>query len=199
MPHSGASTMALDIAVVEPAPQARPARSMLALALFAASLLVGLGVAAVLALRAQDAEPPAPTALTAPAAKSQPEEAPVPVEPAAAPAAQPVAETIPEFPSPEEVPTTVAPVRFLITSEPSGARVTYEGRDLGETPVELEVPAASDGVASAQLTFSLEGYQRATVVAQGNEASVRFTQRLKKKSVSRSSESEKSGYKEDPY
>jgi serine/threonine-protein kinase len=200
LPHSGASTMALDIAVVEPVPQARPARSMLALALFAASLLVGLGVAAVLALRAQDAEPPTPTALTAPAVKSQPEEAPpAPVAPAAAPAAQPVAETIPEFPSPEEVPTTVAPVRFLITSEPSGARVTYEGRELGETPVELEVPASSDGVASAQLTFSLEGYQRATVVAQGNEASVRFTQRLKKKSVSRTSESEKSGYKEDPY
>jgi serine/threonine-protein kinase len=104
-----------------------------------------------------------------------------------------------ELPPLEEVPNTVAPVRFLITSEPSGARVTYEGRELGTTPVELEVPTASDGVASAQLTFSLEGYQRATVVAQGNEPSVRFTQRLKKKSVSRSPESEKSGYKEDPY
>ena len=193
---SGANTMALDIAVVEPAAPARPARSMLALALFAASLLVGLGVAAVLALRAQEAEP---TAVTTPAAKSQPTEPPATVAPATAPAAQPVAEKAVDLPPLEEIPATVAPIRFLITSEPSGARVAYEGRDLGETPVELEVPAASDGVASAQLTFSLEGYQRATVVAQGNEPSVRFTQRLKKKSVSRTPESEKSGYKEDPY
>jgi serine/threonine-protein kinase len=200
LPPSGASTMALDIAVMEPAASGKPARSMLALALFAASLLVGLGVAAVLALRAQDAEPTAPLALTAPAAHAQPETPSTAAEPVAAPAPQPAAERVTELEPLEEVPNTVAPtIRFLITSEPSGARVSYEGRDLGQTPVELEVPSATDGVASAQLTFSLEGYQRATVVAEGNEPSVRFTQKLKKKSGSRSPESEKSGYKEDPY
>jgi serine/threonine-protein kinase len=199
-PPSGASTMALDIAVMEPAaPAARPARSMLALAIFAASLLVGLGVAAVLALRAQDAEAPAPTAVTAPAAQPQTAPPPPAEQPAAAPVAPPEAAVAPGLEPLEEVPTTVAPIRFLITSEPSGARVSYEGRELGQTPVELEVPAASDGVASAQLTFSLEGYQRATVVAQGNEPSVRFTHKLKKKAASRPAESEKSGYKEDPY
>jgi serine/threonine-protein kinase len=92
--------------------------------------------------------------------------------------------------------TEPAPIRFIIDSEPAGARVTYEGRVLGETPVELTVPPSTDGHASARLTFVLDGYQRFTAIAEGEGPVVRFNQKLKKKSGSRSADT---GYKEDPY
>ena len=49
---------------------------------------------------------------------------------------------------------------------------------LGETPVELPVPPAADGRASARLTFALEGYQRVTAIAEGEGPVVRLTQKL---------------------
>jgi serine/threonine-protein kinase len=93
-----------------------------------------------------------------------------------------------------------APIRILVDSEPGGAKVTYEGRVLGETPVELRVPPSTDGRASARLTFALEGYQRLTAIAEGEGPVVRFTQKLKKKSASRNStDKDSAGYKDDPY
>jgi len=94
------------------------------------------------------------------------------------------------------VETAPAPIRFRIDSEPKRAKVQYEGRLLGVTPVELPVPPAADGRASVRLTFMLEGYQRITTIAAGEGPEVRFSQKLsKKKSGSRSADR----YKEDPY
>jgi serine/threonine-protein kinase len=194
---SGASTVALDIAVEEPAKPAN--RRALPLALFAGSLLLGLGVAAVIALRApppQALPTPAPTSVAAPAEKApapaaQPLAAEQPAAPAPRPAAEPVAPTVAAPPQSEP-----APIRFIIDSEPAGARVTYDGRMLGETPVVLTVPPGTDGRASARLTFVMEGYQRFTAIAEGEGPVVHFNQKLKKKSGSRSADT---GYKEDPY
>jgi serine/threonine-protein kinase len=190
---TGTSTVALDIAVEEE--PAKPAPRTLPLALFAASLLLGLGVAAILALRApapQAAAPtPTPESVQAapPAVKVPPAEQP----PAPAAQAQRPAEEV-------AAPAEAAPIRFLLDSEPSGARVTYEGRLLGATPVELPVPPGADGRASARLTFSLDGYQRVTIIAEGEGPVVRYSQKLKKKSGSRSAAGRDSdGYKDDPY
>jgi serine/threonine-protein kinase len=187
---SGASTVALDIAVEEPA---RSGRRMLPLALFGGSLLLGLGVAVVLALRAPQAPPsPAVTQTTAPAAHD-----PAPQPPPQPPTEQPPPSAVPELSA--LTPASPAPIRFLLSSEPTGAMVTYEGRELGITPLELEVPPGAEGHASARLSFSLEGYQRAAITLEGHEPVVRFTQKLKKKPAPRPAEAEKSGYKEDPY
>jgi serine/threonine-protein kinase len=69
------------------------------------------------------------------------------------------------------------------------------------TPVELEVAPGEDGRARARLTFSMEGYQRVTVLATGQGPLVPFHQKLvpfhpksKKKSASRPGT-----YKDDPY
>ncbi|QRN99255.1 protein kinase [Archangium violaceum] len=198
---TGASTVALDIAVEEPAKPA--ARRTLSLALFSGSLLLGLGVAAVVALRSTAPQPsptpaPEPVAATAPAKQAtpapEPEIIPAPLVPPQ-PAAQPAAA--------EAAPTEAAqptPIRMLIASEPGGARVLYEGRMLGETPVELMVPPGADGRASARLTFVLEGYQRLTTIAEGEGPVIRFNQKLKKKSASRTStDRDSAGYKDDPY
>jgi serine/threonine-protein kinase len=98
------------------------------------------------------------------------------------------------------------PIRFLIASEPGGALVTYEGRALGETPVELLVPPGPDGRASARLTFSLDGYHLVTVIAEGEGSVVFFNQKLKKKlgfqkklGFRSAVDKDSSRYKDDPY
>jgi serine/threonine-protein kinase len=195
---TGASTVALDIAVVEPAAKPAPRRT-LPLALFGGSLLLGLGVAAMLALRT-----PAPSPTPAPEPTPA---APVVQAPAAAvppPAAEPSAPApLAAQPATEPEPTVVAQpafTHFLILSEPNGARVMYEGRVVGETPLELTVSPGADGRALARLTFSLDGYQRVTATAEGEGPVVRFSQKLtKKKSGSRSKADKDNGYKEDPY
>ena len=198
-PASGASTVALDLDIAVEEEPAKPARRTLPLALFAGSLLLGLGVAAILALRAPapQAAPASPPVVTAPAVK-----APPPVEQSSAaeptaPAQRAAAEPTPAVDAPPA--SEPAPTRFLITSEPEGAKVMYEGGLLGETPMEIQVPSGMDGRASARLTFALDGYQRVTVTAEGEGPLVHFTQKLKKKSGSRAADRDSSGYKEDPY
>ena len=95
---SGASTVALDIAVEEPSRAS--ARRALPVALFGGSLLLGVGVAAVLALRA-----PEPTAPSAPEPAPTTRAAPVGKEPSP-PAAQPPAP--PPLPVPEATPPAAA-------------------------------------------------------------------------------------------
>ncbi|AKJ07113.1 serine/threonine-protein kinase [Archangium gephyra] len=209
---TGASTVALDIAVEEM--PAKPAsRRTLPLALFAGSLLLGLTVAAVVAVRAPAPQPlpaPEPTQAVAPAVKTpapeQPAaEQPAPEQPAAAaeaapavPAQQPAAE--PAVVAAAPAPAEPVAILFVIDSEPAGAKVLYGGRVLGQTPLELPVPPGANGRASARLTFALEGYQRATAIAAGEGPVVRHTQKLKKKSGSRSaSDRNSAGYKDDPY
>jgi eukaryotic-like serine/threonine-protein kinase len=158
---TGASTVALDIAVEEPAKPA--SRRTLPLALFGGALL--LGVAAVLALRAPTPEPTAaaPVVQTPPAMPAAPAQQQPSAQPAPAVAAQP------------------APTHFLIESEPNGARVMYEGRVVGETPLELAVTPGADGRAIARLTFSLDSYQPVTATAVGEGPVARFSQKLKKR------------------
>jgi serine/threonine-protein kinase len=91
----------------------------------------------------------------------------------------------------------VASVLFKIDSEPRGARVSYGGKDVGVTPLELPVPAGAEGRASAELTFTLDGYQRTVATAEGEGPEQAFLQKLKKKSARPKGGS--SGYKDDPY
>jgi eukaryotic-like serine/threonine-protein kinase len=185
-----ASTQSLDVSVDEAGAGKR--RNSLPMALFGGAVLIGVAVALVLALRSPTPKPVAelpPPLPTQPAGSGTPaadtHEA-TPIEPE-------------ELPTPKAVPTPPELVRFLIASEPSGARVTYAGKNLGTTPVELKIPAGDSGRARAELTFDLGGYTRTTVTAEGVGPEVRFTQRLKKK-TSRSSKSPGSnGYKDDPY
>ncbi|WP_164009321.1 serine/threonine protein kinase [Pyxidicoccus trucidator] len=196
---SGPSTMALDISVEET--PTKPSRRPLAIGLFAGSLLLGLGVAAFLAFR-----PTTPTPLPlAPSTGQLPSsEAPVPA-PARAAAASPgtsLGADDDELALAPLSPSPVKPVRFLIASEPSGARVTYLGQDMGPTPLNLEVAPEEGGRASAQLTFSLEGYSRVTVVAKGEGPEARHTQKLQPKKKATTKPGKASGsspYKDDPY
>jgi serine/threonine protein kinase len=200
---SGASTMSLDIAVDEP--ETRKRRNSLPMALFGGAVLIGVAVALVFALRTPTPKPvtdlpPLPVQPTATAPTPTPApSAPEPSAHATAPEAE--ADDLPVPPvddaEPEAKPERV---RFLINSEPSGARVTYAGKSLGTTPVELEVSSSDKGRARAELTFDLNGYSRQTVTAEGKGPEVRFTQKLKKKSASRPARpSGSNGYKDDPY
>jgi serine/threonine-protein kinase len=201
---SGASTMSLDISVEEPEVGKR--RNSLPMALFGGAVLVGVGVALVLALRTSTPKPPPvlPTVPAPTAVAPTPTPAPPPPEPQQpAEAPQHTVALSPEDLAPLPVPTKPAPpepVVFRITSEPSGARVTYAGKSLGQTPVELKVPPDAEGHASARLTFELAGYTSVTATPEGEGPEVHFSQRLKKKTSSRPAKAPgSSGYKDDPY
>ncbi|ATB50169.1 serine/threonine-protein kinase [Corallococcus macrosporus] len=198
---SGPATMALDISVEE-APE-KGGRKPLGLILGGGALLAGLGAALVVALRPAAPTGSPPTLTPPPASRAAPEAAPREAAVAARPPDESVAEA-----SDEELALaplrrrTVEPVRFLVVSEPMGARVTYQGKDLGETPLNLEVAPAEGGVAEAVLFFTLDGYQRARGVAKGAGPEERFTQKLlpKKKASTRPAKApDSSPYKDDPY
>ncbi|WP_338863929.1 serine/threonine-protein kinase [Myxococcus stipitatus] len=200
---SGPSTMALDIAVEEPAQ--KPARRLWPLALVGGVLLVGGGVAAMFATRPSEPQPLAPMA--APTAQNP--KSPTPSGEPQAPAKAPPPPSSELGSDGEElalaplVSPTGPTVRFVIDSEPSGARVRYRGKDLGPTPVNLKVPQEDDGTARAELTFTLEGYQPATVVAVGSGSEEPFLHKLKKKSSPRPTRPAASDsndkFKDNPY
>ncbi len=155
-PQARQDTMVLDISVEEApaAPRPPPPRRSWLGPVVGGVALLGFGAGAfLLGSRSVHAmrEPGAEAAVAAP---------PVPV---AAPAV--------------EAPR--APVRFRVSSEPEGARVFWKGEERGVTPLVLEVPPGAEGVASAELTFVLEGYQMDRVVA-GGSGEVHFTQRLQR-------------------
>ncbi|AGC48330.1 serine/threonine protein kinase [Myxococcus stipitatus DSM 14675] len=85
----------------------------------------------------------------------------------------------------EEPPTIVAavqppqPVRFHVSSQPSGARVFWKGVERGTTPFVLEVPPDARGLATAELTFVREGYRSDRVLA-GGSGEVLLSQRLQR-------------------
>jgi serine/threonine protein kinase len=107
-----------------------------------------------------------------------------------------------------------AKVHFRIQSEPEGARVGFEGRDLGKTPLELDVAEDELGIASALLNFSLDGYAHATATASGPGPEVAFTQHMTRvlappiavpvpppgqKKDNKKKTGVTPGYKDDPY
>ncbi len=190
-----AATQSLDIAVDEPEGGKR--RNSLAMALFGGAVLIGVAVALVLALRTPTPKPVADLPVAPPTE-------PVAASPAApgesSPAEAITQESAPIAPEDLPAPPEKELVLFRITSEPSGARVMYAGKNVGTTPMELKVPTGSSGRARAELTFDLGGYTRTTVTAEGAGPEVRFTQRLKKKQPTRPTRPQGSnGYKDDPY
>ena len=107
-------------------------------------------------------------------------------------------------PSPPPRPKESPRVRFKVRSEPLGARVTFQGRDLGKTPLEFEVPPGEAGIASAMLKFELDGYLHATASAQGLGPEVLINQRMIRLQSPAPGKKVKTrpdtpGYKDDPY
>ena len=103
---------------------------------------------------------------------------PVPFEPART---HPVSPPLTDPVKPPLKPSAPASVRFDLKSRPAGARASYAGRDLGPTPVSIEVPPRADGRAVAELTFTLDGYVPLTLTAEGTGPVVVFEGKLEKK------------------
>lgn len=187
---------AMEIEVLdEPAPRSRRALWLLPLVLVAAGA-AGFGVVVL-----NGNSKTAPPAQPAPSPHTDAKLAPPAVE-SPAPSVEPPAPTV-EPPVEPPPPVMPSPVRFVVTSNPPGATVSLDGKTLGVTPLEFERMPGENGTASGELTFSLPGYERITVVAAGTGPTVELTQSLKK-TVEKSGPRRKSptirrGYKEDPY
>ncbi len=186
-PETESPTSALDsveIEVVEEPPaDALPSSSAWKWAVPLAVLAVAAGFGVVVVMERDPALPTAPPAAA-------------PSEPAAAVEPPPPAPEIPSAPVP-------SPVKFVISSDPLGAKVSLDGQELGVTPVEFERFPGEGGAASGELTFALPGYESVTVVAAGTGPTVEFTQALKKSpertAPRKKKPSNKRGYKDDPY
>ncbi len=70
------------------------------------------------------------------------------------------------------------PARFKVSSDPSGARVLWNGELMGLTPAAFEVPVGAGGSVTAELTLELEGYQPEKVTA-GGSGEVVLSQKLR--------------------
>ena len=88
----------------------------------------------------------------------------------------------PPRPGIDPAPIENVSVTFQVDSEPSGARVHRDGVDgvAGTTPFSLVLTQRADETARVELTFSLDGYEEATVLAQGTDGTVPVMQVLKK-------------------
>src|SRR5215472_3347180 len=95
----------------------------------------------------------------------------------------------PPPPEPDDLPAPSKPmpklVRFRVSTEPQGAHVSMAGHSVGATPVSFEVPANSDGTATAELLLTLKGYHPMTVITGGSGPEVVLTQRLQSKAAAR--------------
>jgi serine/threonine-protein kinase len=164
-----------------------PASKAPLIAAVVAVVLVGAGIGGVLAMRASEPGPVG-RAVVAP---TPPTPVPVVVTPEPPPPAKP------------------AEVRFEIASQPPGATVFRDGQAVGQTPFALTLPREADGPVQAELRFALDGYEEATVVAQGLEGVVTVTKALERKATgpAKTPVTKKpppgpkppAGYKEDPY
>jgi serine/threonine-protein kinase len=104
----------------------------------------------------------------------------LPPQPAPAPAAVVVA------PKPTEPPPAPEKkmVRFHVATEPAGAHVFIGRHDMGSTPTVFEIPAGSDGMASAEMVLVLEGYPTQAITS-GGSGDVVVNAKLQKKVVMR--------------
>jgi eukaryotic-like serine/threonine-protein kinase len=161
-PPPEANTMAIDIAEEEPG--AMRARALQRLALIGGILLaLAAGFLAVW-LFMPHGRPVV--------------EAPVVAVPAPAAVVKPVPP--PEPPAPVERKL----VRFHVSTEPAGAHVFVGRHDLGSTPVVFELPAGSDGMASAEMVLVLDGYPNQAITS-GGSGDVAVNAKLQKKVVTR--------------
>ncbi len=100
-------------------------------------------------------------------------------------------------------------VRFEIDSQPQGAKVTRDGLEVGVTPFSLALQRADDAPVQVELRFALDGYEPASLTAQGSDAVVTISKTLaplpKKPEPTRPVRNGKKqqkppeGFKEDPY
>ncbi len=140
---------------------------------------------------------PAAVAVTVPSAPPSAQPVPEPVAPEpAAPVAPVVAEPVVPEPALQVEPAAAANVQFVVTSDPVGARVFFGESDLGPAPVRFEVPAGSNGEATATVKLTLDGYQPRTLTAKGSGPRVELNGKLKKKAAR---EPKEDPYKDDPY
>ncbi len=162
---TNASTLALDISVEVPEAVARARRRRLMGMALIPVLLIGGLVGGFFFLRSP----------AAPVAQQQTPESPKTAQ------AAPPAPVAPPTPEPQPAPAAAPQmVRFRLMSEPSGARVYYQGKERGTTPFVLEVPPGLDGTVTTELTFALEGYQTETVIT-GGSGDVVLSQKLQKR------------------
>lgn len=100
------------------------------------------------------------------------------------PAAPATAAAVPAQAQKPAAPQVPVNVRFRIDSIPSGAQLFLKDQPIGVTPAVLELPGNDKGVATAEFTFSLEGYHPLTLVA-GGAGEVVLTQPLQQKTEPR--------------
>ncbi len=147
---------------VQSAPPPAPATTWLPKALVVVALVIAAGF---LALRVSERESPRPKAAMTPAA--------TPAIPSPRPAPPPTVETPPPAPPASANSQRHAMVR--ITSTPTGATVSIDGRPYGTTPADIEL--WGDAVEPGQeihFRFEKEGYDSATVsrVVRGEQLAV---------------------------
>jgi serine/threonine protein kinase len=94
---------------------------------------------------------------------------PAPVPRADSPATAP--------PPPPPAPAPAREVALTLVSDPSGARVQLDGRDIGITPVSISAPS---GGAQMTATFSLPGFESMDAAVSASDAPL-FSVQLKKK------------------
>ncbi|WP_408889322.1 protein kinase domain-containing protein [Myxococcus faecalis] len=195
---SGPSTMALDIAVEEPAAKSGKGL-LLPMAILGGAIVIGGGLFAVAMMMREPKLKPLP-------ANAVPTQAVAPKAPAAPAKAPPGSTAVAvddELALAPLVPGNAPSVLFKIESEPMGARVRVGNRDLGVTPVTYKVRQDGEGRASAELTFSMEGYQSLTVKAEGTGTEQTIRHKLRKKQTppprpQRPAES-RDDFKDNPY
>ncbi|WP_223637476.1 serine/threonine-protein kinase [Corallococcus sp. EGB] len=192
-PTPAPNTMALDISVDEGGGLAeKKSGKGLGIALFGASLLVGLGVAGFFVLRGPQ-KPPAEELPSAPVART-----PAAPPPAREPAA------VAEAPAVAPHPAILRPIRFDVDSEPQGAEVKVAGKVRGTTPVVVTYTPDGPGLADVEVSFELEGYQPLSKVYSGEPGStvpvsIKLT-RIKKQAPKPAPPAPASSkYKDNPY
>lgn len=137
---------------------------------------------------------------------TRPEE--VPVKP-------PVVELPPTTPPPlaeTPKPPQAVDVKFEVDSVPRGARVTRDGEEVGVTPFAFSLPKTGDAPLQVELHFALDGYETASLTAQGSDGTVNVSKALvarpKKPEVTKppknvkkppKSPQQPEGFKADPY
>jgi TonB family protein len=149
-------------------------RKHLYLAAGAGALLILMVVAIPVARRRPAAPTPAPKVESVTKSVPPVEVAPVP-EPTADKSPSAVAE------SPQPAPQ---PVKFRVSTEPSGATVSLGGQVLGTTPLSFNLPGNASGVATAQLLLTLKGYHSMAVTT-GGSGEVVLTQKLQVRPLGR--------------
>ncbi len=199
----GADEVSVDLDDEEEPAASKRGRNNLALfgGVFVVAVALGVGVVWWLARPSQNAGPD-PVAIAVPAVppprmpppSPSVAEPPIPIE--SLPQAPVAVPGPPPSPAPEVQPAAAVNVRFRITSEPSGARVFLGDRELGTAPVTFELPQGDDGLASATVRLTLDGYQPKTLTAKGRGPSVELNGKLKKRAARGPREDP---YKDDPY